>query len=218
MTVSGQRQQAGAPMHDQLIGTMQPVLSITLEPGESVIAGPGEFSWMSDSIQMTAGSAELAAYTATEATGTIAFASRLPGRIVVIDIEPGREYLVHQHGFLAATPGVSVSAGDRQPDDATEFILRRLGGHGRAWVELSGEVVRRELAPGMSLRTHPWHIGLFDASVAVQIATLPGVGADPLGNELSRFAVVSGSGAVWLQSMSLLAAAQVRSALATHPS
>jgi uncharacterized protein (AIM24 family) len=199
-------------MHDQVVGAMQPVLSIALDPGESVVAGLGEFSWMSDSIQMTVDSPhELAAYTATEAAGTIAFASRLPGSIVGIDVEPGREYLVHQHGFLAATPGVRVSTGYQQPYDATadtgEFILRRVSGEGRAWVELSGDVVRRQLGPGVSLRTHPWHIGMFEASVAVQIATLPGVGADPLGNEVSRFAVVSGPGAVWLQSMSLLAAA-----------
>jgi uncharacterized protein (AIM24 family) len=216
-------------MHDQLLGAMQPILSITLQPGETVIAGPGEFSWMSDSIQMSPASAgtdggrltaagepslRLAAYTATEAAGTIAFASRLPGEILGIDVGPDREYLVHRHGFLAATPGIRVTTGYRPPFDAAvgagEFVLRRIGGHGRAWVELSGNVERRQLAPGTSLRTHPWHIGLFEASVALQVATLPDAEADLLGNQVSRFAVVSGPGAVWLQSMSPLAAAQVR--------
>ena len=39
-------------MQDQLLGTTLPVLSISLEPGESVVAEAGEFSWMTDSIQM----------------------------------------------------------------------------------------------------------------------------------------------------------------------
>jgi uncharacterized protein (AIM24 family) len=218
-------------MHDQLLGSTQPVLSISLEPGESIVAGSGEFSWMTDSIQMSTGadsvllttalqrtldesSLQLSAYTAREAAGTIAFASRFPGTILGIEVVPGREYLVHRHGFLAGTPGIEVTAGYQQPHasdgDAEDFILRRIGGRGRAWIELSGEVVRRELQAGVSLRTHPWHIGMFDSSVAVQMAELRGAGADLPGTGVSRFAVLSGPGAVWLQSMPLLAASQPR--------
>ena len=43
----------GSGMRDQLLGTTLPVLSILLEPGESVVAEAGEFCWMTDSIQMT---------------------------------------------------------------------------------------------------------------------------------------------------------------------
>jgi len=195
-------------VHDQLLGSTQPVLSISLEPGESIVAETGEFAWMTDSIQMaadalaaTAGSLQLSAYTAKDAAGIIAFASRLPGSIVGIDVAPGREYLVHRRAFLAGTPGIEVSTGFRQmlgageEAPAEEFILRRIGGRGRAWVELSGDVVRRDLAAGTSLRTHPWHIGMSDASVAVQMA-----------DGAHHFAVLSGPGAVWLQSMPLLVA------------
>jgi uncharacterized protein (AIM24 family) len=213
-------------VHDQLLGSTQPVLSITLEPGESIVAGSGTFSWMTDSIQMSTGggndrphaagqrtldesSPRLSAYTAKETAGTIAFASRLPGSIIVIQVSPGCEYLVHRHGFVAATPGIKVTTGYRQRYDSTDaddFVLRRIGGRGTAWVELSGEVVRRDLPAGSSLRTHPWHIGMSDASVAVQMATLQDVDDDLLGHGASCFAVVSGPGAVWLQSTSLLAA------------
>jgi uncharacterized protein (AIM24 family) len=221
-------------MKDQVIGSTMPVLEVTLDPGESVIAEAGEFSWMTDSILMSAGtdvapagtalrrtlaesSLPLSAYTAREVAGTIAFASRLPGTIVGIEISGDSEYLVHRRGFLAGTPGIEVSTGYRQPYHRTlpgdeEFLLRRIAGRGRAWVELSGDVVRRELAAGTSLRTHPWHIGMFSASVTVQVAEVQG---DDLGTEASRFAVLSGPGAVWLQSMSLLAA--LRSRLAPRP-
>lgn len=225
-------------MHDQLLGSTQPVLSISLEPGESIVAGPGEFAWMTDSIQMSTStddvlltaallrtlgesSLQLSAYTAREAAGTIAFASRLPGSIIDVEVVSGREFLVHRHGFIAGTPGIEVTTGYQEPYDSAQgqsedFVLHRIGGHGRAWVELSGDVVVRELPAGASLRTHPWHIGMFDASVAVQMTRLQGVGADLFGNEVSRFAVLSGPGAVWLQSMPLLAAAQVRLASFTQ--
>jgi uncharacterized protein (AIM24 family) len=216
-------------MRDQLLGSTQPVLSIVLDAGESVVAQPGEFAWMTDSIQMTTGPAGLSEYTAKDTAGTVAFAARLPGSILPIDVTTGREYLVHRRAFLAGTPGIEVTTGFRQPLGGTEsttgeFVLRRIAGFGRAWVELSGDVVRRDLAAGTSLRTRPWHIGMSDSSVAVQMAELEAAedgrlggqhggqygghfGSDAcLGADTRHFAVLSGPGSVWLQSMPLLAA------------
>jgi uncharacterized protein (AIM24 family) len=196
------------PVRDQLLGSTQPVLSISLEPGESIMAEAGEFAWMTDSIQLTTRPAGLSDYTAKDQAGTIAFASRLPGSIMHIDVAPGSEYLVHRNGFLAGTPGIEVTTGFQQPLEATDtdadkFILRRIGGRGRAWVELSGDVIRRDLAAGTSLRTHPWHVGMADATVAVQMAELvtPAIN----GTVSQGLAVLSGPGTVWLQSMPLLA-------------
>jgi uncharacterized protein (AIM24 family) len=211
------------PVHDQLLGSTQPVLSISLEPGERIIAETGEFAWMTDSIRMTAGSAGLSEYTATNQLGTVAFAARLPGAIVSIEVTPGHEYLVHRNGFLAGTPGIELATGFRQSLGATgevtanEFILRRVGGHGRAWVELSGDVVRRDLAAGTSLRTHPWHIGMSEGSVAVQMAEVALPASGQPGSDAQYFAVLSGPGTVWLQSMQLLAAPNRRLAAGPAP-
>jgi uncharacterized protein (AIM24 family) len=222
-------------LHDQLLGSTQPVLSISLEPGESVVAGTGEFSWMTDSIQMSASadsaktevvrrtlgrsSIPLSVYTARQVTGTIAFASRMPGSIVGIEVTPGHEFLVHRHGFLAGTPGIEVTTGFRQEmppqAQAGDFTLQRIGGHGRAWVELSGDVITRDLAAGASLRTHPWHIGMCGGSVVVLMAELDGSAGRPAGGDAQYFAVLSGPGHVWLQSMQLLAGKQGMSSLST---
>ncbi len=193
------------PVHEQLLGSTQPVLSISLEPGERIVAETGEFAWMTDSIQMAPGPAGLSSYTAKVSPGTIAFASRLPGSIRCLEVAPERDYLVHRRGFLAGTPGIEVTTGFQQALRATgaatdEFVLRRVTGRGRAWVELAGDVVRRDLSSGTSLRMHPWHIGICEASVAVQLAELPHSGKDT-----HHVAVLSGPGSVWLQSMPLLA-------------
>ena len=210
-------------MHDQLLGSTQPVLSISLEPGESVVAATGEFAWMTDSIQMAdsaqmtdsiqtdsiqmaAGQAGMSAYLAKAEAGTVAFASRLPGAILSLEVTPGREFMVHCRAFLAGTPGIELGTGFRQslrtPGTAGgEFVLRRIGGVGRAWVELSGDVVRRDLPAGVSLRTHPWHIGMSDASVAVQITELEEPVDSQVGGDVRHLAVLSGPGSVWLQSM-----------------
>src|SRR5262249_54022593 len=46
---------AGVAMQAQIHGTTMPVLSVHLDPGEGVVAEAGEFSWMTDSIQISTG-------------------------------------------------------------------------------------------------------------------------------------------------------------------
>jgi uncharacterized protein (TIGR00266 family) len=216
-------------MRDQIQGTTMPVLSVHLEPGESVVAEAGEFSWMTDTIQMstptgggtkgrglvgplrrmTGGSSLLmSTYTAQGAAGTITFASKAPGSILPVDVAAGSEYLVHRRGFLAGSPGIQISAGFQQSFRTgvfagEGFVLHRIGGHGRAWAELAGEVIPYELAPGQSLRVHPGHVGMFEASVSFQVVRVPGVANRYFGGDAHHFALLSGPGTVWLQSMPL---------------
>jgi uncharacterized protein (AIM24 family) len=230
----------GATVEDRLAGTIAPVLSISLDPGESIVAEVGEFSWMTDSIQMSAGpvsadqipagqvpldqsrgSADepagardrggaaplmLSTFTAKGTTGTISFAGKLPGSILGVDVSARTEYLVHQHGFVAGTPDIQIWPGFRQSFAAgiyaaEGFGLQRVAGEGRAWIEFAGEVVTLELAAGESLRAHPGHIGMFDASVAFQLMRVPGIPNRSFGPDAHQFAVLSGPGPVWLQSM-----------------
>jgi len=204
-------------MRDRLIGTTILVLSIDLDPGEGVVAEAGEFAWMTDSIRMSTGTGgesltdsalPMSSYTATGTAGTIAFAARMAGSIVPVDIAPGCEFLVHRHGFLAGTAAVQVSTGFRQSFSsgalaAEGLVLRRIGGEGRAWVELTGAAIRYELAAGESLRAHPGHVGMFDSMMGFQVMRVPGVANRHFGGNTHHFAVLSGPGTAWLQSTPL---------------
>ena len=217
-------------MEEQLLGTTLPVLSISLDPGESVVAEAGEFSWMTDSIQMSTGMGGgaggsgivgalkraaggstlfLSTYTATDAPGSSRSRRSCPAASSASTSARGSEYLVHRHGFLAGTPGIRdlrrVSSSPSPPESSRGegFVLQRIGGQGRAWIELAGEVVTYDLAPGESLRVHPGHVGMFTASVSFQVMRVPGVANRYFGGDAHHFAVLSGPGAVWLQSMPL---------------
>jgi uncharacterized protein (AIM24 family) len=192
-------------MDEQVLGTALPVLTISLAPGESVVAEAGEFSWMTDSIRMST-SPFLSTYTATDSTGTIAFAAKLPGSILGVDVGADTEYVVHRRGFLAGTQGIQISAWFQQSFTAgifagEGFVLQRVAGQGRAWIELAGEVVSCDLAAGQSLRAHPGHVGMFTASVSFQVMRVPGITNRYFGEDTHHFAVLSGPGTVWLQSM-----------------
>jgi len=195
-------------MRDQLLGATQPVLSISLDPGESVVAEVGQYAWMTDSIEMAAAGRgpqepRLCLYTATGEPGVVAFASKLPGSILSVNVGPGYEgCLVRESSFLAGTPGVQVTADcglfAAGPPDGGRLALWRINGTGRAWVELPGDVVRQELTAGQSLRAHPRHIGMFDATIAIQVTRVRGVSGR---DDAYPCAVLSGPGAVWLRSM-----------------
>lgn len=183
-------------MRDELLGAIQPMLSILLDPGECVIGEAGRFAWMTDSIEMAvAAETGVWAYTATGEPGVVAFAAQRPGRIISVEVGPRDEgYWFRRSGFVARTSGVQVRA-----DPAEHGLaLWRIGGSGRAWVELAGDVVRRELTPGESLRARPEHVGMFDGTIAVQVTQVRGM---PSQNGGYPCAVLSGPGVVWLQSM-----------------
>jgi uncharacterized protein (AIM24 family) len=196
-------------MRDQLLGRAQPMLSILLDPGESVTGKASRFAWMTDSIEMAIIDAgvidkgviddtEMCVYTATGEPGVVAFASQRPSQIVSVEVGPGEEgYLVRRSDLMARTPSVQVRVGPSIPA-GHGLALCRIGGSGRAWVGLAGDVVQRELTAGQSLRAHPGHVGMFSSTVAIQVTQVQGISSRNSGYPC---AVLSGPGAVWLQSM-----------------
>ena len=91
-------------MNHEIKGTTLPVLLVNLEAGEKVIAESGELSWLTDSIQLTTstkmagskglvgglkrafagGSLFMTEYRAEGGPGTVAFATKVPGEILVV--------------------------------------------------------------------------------------------------------------------------------------
>jgi uncharacterized protein (AIM24 family) len=81
------------------------------------------------------------------------------------------------------------------------FILQKVGGVGTAWLELSGELITKNLQPGETWRVHPGHVGAFQASVGFQITTVPGIKNMIFGGDGIFLAVLTGPGTVWLQTL-----------------
>jgi uncharacterized protein (AIM24 family) len=199
-----------------------------LNAGESVISTHGELSWMSPNITLSqttgsgggrgggllagvmravsGGSFFQTQYLSQGGPGMVAFATKLPGQILPVQIGPGAGMMVHRHGFLCGTPGVHATAAPVQGLRAglwggEGFILQRLEGHGEAWIELSGEVSKYNLAPGQTLLVHPGHVGLFQETVGFQITRIQGVRNLLFGDNGFHLVALTGPGEIWLQSM-----------------
>jgi uncharacterized protein (TIGR00266 family) len=220
-------------MQPRILGTTMPVVEITLDPNESVISEAGELSWMTSSIQMTThtqygggggifgvlkrvaggGSLFMTEYRAIGSPGEISFAAKLPGHIVPVEVGAGNEYMIHRHGFLCATPQIQISVGFQQSLGAgifggDGFLLQRVSGTGTAWIELSGELIVKDLQPGETLRVHPGHVGAFQLSVSFGITTVPGIKNMIFGGDGIFLASLTGPGRIWLQTLPISKLAQ----------
>jgi uncharacterized protein (TIGR00266 family) len=213
-------------MQSRIVGTTMPVLEFLLQPNDAIISEAGELSWMSSAINMTThtqmmggggffgalkrvaggGSLFMTEYRAWGGVGEVAFATRVPGHILPVEVQPGYEYFIHRHGFLCATEQIQLSVGFQQSLGAgifggDGFLLQKVGGIGTAWLELSGEVVVKDLAPGETLRVHPGHVGAFQASVSFQITVVRGLKNMIFGGDGIFLAALTGPGRVWLQTL-----------------
>jgi uncharacterized protein (AIM24 family) len=203
-------------MDHRIIGTTLPVLELQMTAGESVIAVSGELSWMTETIEMhtsTAaggsgggffgalkrvaggGSLFMTEYTAKGGPGMLAFATKMPGQILQVEVTPAKNYLIHRHGFLCGVRGIELGVGFQQSLGAgifggDGFLLQKVAGSGQAWIELDGEV-------------HPGHVGMFEAGVRFEITRIKGITNMLFGGDGIFLAALSGPGKVWLQSLPL---------------
>jgi uncharacterized protein (TIGR00266 family) len=215
-------------------GNTTPILEVHLEAGgDELIAESGELAWMRGPVQLqtgknvgqssggflgaakralSGGTFFMTSYTAPQGPGSVVFAAKAPGEIRQVDVGGGREYVVHRHGFMCCEPGVQLNVHMQQKLGAgifggAGFILQRLSGNGRAFVEMHGDVVELELTAADMLRVHPGHVAMFDSTVPLELTTVPGIRNKLFGGDGLFLAQLRGPGKVWLQSITLPALA-----------
>jgi len=204
-----------------------PVLEVTLEPGERIVAEGGDVAWMSpgfaldtstvhgtggqggfmSGLKRVLGGAQLflTEYTAPAQGGLVAFAAQLPGTIRQMDIDAADQFMVQAGSYTASTADVEVSVGLQKKLGAGIFggagvVFQKLTGSGTAWVQLAGEITEYTLAAGQSLLIHPGHLAMFDASMELQFTSIKGIKNKFFGDSLF-LAEIHGPGRIWLQSM-----------------
>src|SRR5436309_13980268 len=113
-------------MESKIVGTVMPVLELSMQPNDKVFAESGELSWMSMAIQMQTGMSVggqqggflgalgravagarpfLTDYTAAGGPGLRRFAAKLRVQILPLGSKPGKGYLVHRTGSPGARSG-----------------------------------------------------------------------------------------------------------------
>ncbi len=211
-------------MQYQLSGTVMQTVAIELATGETVYSQTNCMAWMSDTIAMntniggglfagikrslSGGSLFITDFTA-RGPAHISFAPRFPGTIVAKTLAPGESLICRKETFLCAEKSVALEIAWQRRLGAgifggEGFILQKVTGPGTVWLDLSGEVVERTLAPAERLLVHAGHIGIQEPTVSFDIHLVPGFRNILFGGEGLFLATLTGPGKVWLQSMPVM--------------
>lgn len=209
-------------MEYQIKGEPLPVAICNLEAGEEMITEKGSMCWMSPNMKMetsTSGGIGKAfgrmfsgesffqnRYTAVGNQGMIAFASSFPGSIRVFDISPGKGMIVQKTAFLASESTVELSVHFQKKIGSglfggEGFIMQKLSGNGKAFIEIDGSAVEYELEAGQKMIVDTGYLAAMAETCKMDVQTVPGVKNMMFGGEGVFNTVITGPGKIILQSM-----------------
>ena len=210
-------------MKYEIKGGTFPIVICQLEDGEQMITEKGAMIWMTPNMQMEtvgggvgkmfskalSGESMFQNIYTSKGAGMITFGSSFPGRVLPVEIRPGKEFIVQKTAFLASEKGVNLSVHFNKKAGAgffggEGFIMQKLSGNGLAFVEIDGDLVEYELGAGEQLVVDTGNVAGFDSTVSIDIRKVPGLKNMIFGGEGLFNTVLTGPGKVWLQTMPIV--------------
>lgn len=208
-------------MQYKLVGNTMPAVEVMFDaPGESMYTQSGGMAWMTEGIKMdtnTKGgllkgvgrmfageSLFMATYTAEQAGARIAFASTVAGEVLPINIGETGGFICQKGAFLCAEPTVDLSVAFTKRFSSgffggEGFILQDITGKGVVFLEIDGDKVIKELAPGEVIKVDTGNVVGFEKTVTYEIETVKGLKNIFLGGEGLFLTRLVGPGKVILQ-------------------
>jgi uncharacterized protein (TIGR00266 family) len=207
-------------MKYEILGSTMPAVEVTMEAGEQMYTQSGGMAWMTEGINMDTNlkgglmkglgrmfsgeSLFLATYTAQQSGATIAFASTVPGEIIPIDLGQKDGIICQKGAFLCAQPSVNVQVTFTKSLTSgffggEGFILQEMSGTGMVFLEIDGDKIEKDLAPGEVIKVDTGNVVAFDKSVSYEVETVKGIKNIFLGGEGLFLTKLTGPGKVILQ-------------------
>jgi uncharacterized protein (TIGR00266 family) len=211
-------------MEYKIHGTTMQTLDVQLTQGESMYTESGGMAWMMGNIDMSTNtrggllkglgrklageSLFMTTYTCAGARGLITFTPEAPGKILSFDLQAGQSLICQKDSFMCAENSVQLEMHFRKRlgtglFGGEGFILQKITGPGKVFLEIAGEVRAYDLKQGQTVKVDPGHIALYEPSVDYDLTTVKGVANVLFGGEGLFLATLTGPGKVWLQSLPL---------------
>ncbi len=207
-------------MEYEIKGGSFPVVICRLRDGERMITEKGSMVWMSPNMEMETRGGGLGKmfskafsgesmfqniYTA-RGDGMIAFGSSFPGKILPLEVSGGRELIMQKSSFLASEETVDLSIAFNKKMGAgffggEGFIMQKLSGRGMAFVEIDGDLVEYDLAPGQQIVVDTGNVAGYESTVTMDVRQVPGLKNKLMGGEGLFNTYLTGPGKVMLQTM-----------------
>lgn len=178
-------------MHFEITGSVDPLLSVSLQKGEKVLAESNAMVAMDGDLSLKGRSRggimkSLARkflndesffqqyIEAEKGPGTVLLAPNIPGDIRILDVG-ARQYMISDGAFLAATEGVDLEVksqglGRAILGDSGGFFVMATQGSGQVAVSGFGSVRELEVAEGQSLVVDNGHLVAWDCSLDYELS------------------------------------------------
>ncbi|HAE52491.1 MAG TPA: TIGR00266 family protein [Ruminococcus sp.] len=210
-------------MKYELIGNVVPAVECTLSAGETMYTQSGGMIWQSEGITMTTDakggirksigrmfsgeSMFMANYRAERDGAVVAFGSTVPGKVVPVDIGMSGTFICQKGAFLCAEHNISVEATFTKKFSAglfggEGFILQKISGKGMVFLEVAGDIVERNLAPGEVIKVDTGNVVAFEEAVKYEVETVKGLKNVLFGGEGLFLTKLTGPGRIILQTQS----------------
>lgn len=207
-------------MKYEIIGSTVPAVEVELNVGEAMYTQSGAMAWMDPAIKpdtkmeggllkgigrkFTGESLFMVTYTSGKEGAKIAFASTVPGKIVNVDFQGSGSLICQKDAFLCAQKGVDLSTVFTKKLGAgvfggEGFILQKLSGLGTAFLEIDGDSITKDLAPGETILVDTGNVVAFEESVAYEIERIKGIKNIFFGGEGLFLTKLTGPGKIILQ-------------------
>lgn len=209
-------------MNFEIKGNVVPSVEVSLSRGESMFTQSGGMFWQTEGIRMetnTRGgllkgigrmfageSLFMATYSATQ-DAKISFASTVPGSIIPINVSEG-SFTIQKGSFLAAQSSVELKTVFNKKIGSgffggEGFILQELRGKGIAFLEIDGDAIEMNLAPGEVVKVDTGNLVGFEDTVKYEVEMVKGLGNVFFGGEGLFLTKLTGPGQVVLQTMNM---------------
>jgi len=209
-------------MNYVILGKVVPSVEASLSRGESMFTQSGGMFYQTEGIKMETNtnggllkgigrmfageSMFMATYTAMQ-DAKISFASTVPGSIIPINVSEGR-FTIQKGAFLAAESSVELKTIFNKKMGTgffggEGFILQELRGRGTAFLEIDGDAIEMNLAPGEVIKIDTGNLVGFEDSVKYEVEFVKGIGNVLFGGEGLFLTKLTGPGKVVLQTMNM---------------
>lgn len=208
-------------MQYRIIGDTMPAVEVLFDaPGESMYTQSGGMAWMTDGVAMDSNmrgglgksigrmfsgeSLFMATYKAERPGAMVAFASTVAGEVLPIDVGANGGMICQKGAFLCAQESVNLNVTFTKKFSAglfggEGFILQDISGTGMVFLEIDGNKVEKNLAPGEVLKVDTGNVVAFERSVRYEIETVKGLKNIFMGGEGLFLTKLTGPGRVILQ-------------------
>ena len=208
-------------MNYKIVGQTVPVVEMTLNAGETIYTQSGGMAYQTEGISMKTNargglgkslgrlfsgeSMFMANYTAEKDGAMVAFASTVPGAVIPVDLSQVGSMILQKGAFLCAEDSVQTSVSFTKKFSSgffggEGFILQKAEGNGMVFLEIDGDVIEKELAPGEVLKVDTGNVVAFDSRVSYEVEMVKGLGNIFLCGEGLFLTKLVGPGKVILQS------------------